>query len=178
MTRLDRVSESHARALRDAPYTENHRNSYVLKMERTTPPEGLRELVHVLRRAYTDEVPSRIHSHDTDAGGDPAWSPEFSRYLTGSDFATDRGDEGSTEVYTTPFRACMAAMQRSSDEATRRRASIVAHITYGNAGPVESAMLEGVPEWDAKRSAEYALTTFWRRLSDIRLDLRKSETAA
>lgn len=178
MTRLDRVSESHSRAMREAPYTEAHRNSYTLKMERTSPPDTLRELVHDLRKAYADEVPTRLHSHDTDAGGDPAWSPEFTRYLTGSDFSTDRRDEGTTEVYLTPFRACMAGMERSSDESTRRRAAIVGHVTFGNFGPVESAMMEGVPEWCAKIVARDAHSVFWRRLSDVRLDLRQKEPAA
>jgi hypothetical protein len=174
------LSESQSRALyeRDAPFTEAHRNSWTARFDRGTPPSDLRELVRDLRRAYTDEVPTRIHSRDTDAGGDPAWSPEFTRYLTGSDSATDARDPGSTEVYLTPFRACMASMERSTDQATRKRAAIVSHVVIGNYGPVEAAILEGLPDWDAKRSAEYALTVFWRRLSDVRLDLRKTETAA
>lgn len=179
MSRLDRTSESQARALYERPYTEAHRNSYTLKMQRTDPPATLRDLVRDLRTAYADEVPSRIHSRDTDAGGDPAWSPEFTRYLTGSDFATDTRDEGTTEVYLTPFRACISAMGRSSDEATRRRAAIVGHITFGNFGPVEAAMMEGAPEWDAKSCAQRSLELFWKRLSDVRLDLRqRAEPAA
>lgn len=166
-------SEAQSRALRDAPYTEAHRNSYTLKMERTTAPRP-REIVHILRKAYRDEVPTRIHSRDTDAGGDPAWSPEFTRYLTGSDFATDHDDD----TYQTPFRACFAAMARSAHEGTRRRAAIVFRIVVAGSDPAEAAMIEGAPEWDASASAGRALELFWYRLSDVRLDLRRTETAA
>ena len=168
-------SESQSRAVYEleTPYTAAHRNSYTLKMERTQPPR-LRELVRDLRRAYQDEVPSRIHSRDTDAGGDPAWSPEFTRYLTGSDFATDKDDD----IYTTPFRACYAAMTRSAQEGTRRRAAIVFRIVAAGNDPAEAAMIEGAPEWDASACARRALELFWYRLSDVRLDLRRTETAA
>lgn len=169
------ISESQSRAVydRETPYSEAHRNSYTLKMERTQPPR-LRELVRMLRKAYADEVPSRIHSRDTDAGGDPAWSPEFTRYLTGSDWATDKDDD----TYTTPVRACYSAMSRSSSEGTRRRAAIVFRVVVAGTDPAEAAMIEGAPEWDASACARRALELFWTRLSDVRLDLRKTETAA
>ena len=174
-----RISEAQSRAVyeRETPYTEAHNNSYTLKMQRDRPPRP-RELLHLLRRAYTDEVPSRIHSRDTDAGGDPAWSPEFTRYLTGSDFGTDTRDDGSTEVYTTPFRACMAAMGSSAHEGTRRRASIVFRAVVAGEDLMTAAMREGAPEWDAPACGARALELFWSRLSDVRLDLRKTETAA
>jgi hypothetical protein len=171
------LSEAQSRALYDRPYTEAHRNSYALKMERTKPPRP-RELLHLLRKAYADEVPSRLHVHDTDAGGDPAWSPEFTRYLTGSDFATDTRDPGSVEVYTDPFRACMAGMQQSPHEGTRRRAAIVFRAVVAGEDLVTAAMCEGAPEWDAPACGARALELFWVRLSDIRLDLRRTETAA
>lgn len=173
------LSEAQSRALyeRETPYTEAHRNSYALKMQRDRPPRP-RELLHLLRKAYADEVPSRIHSRDTDAGGDPAWSPEFTRYLTGSDFTTDVRDPGSTEVYLAPFRACMAAMGRSPHEATRRRAAIVFRAVVAGEDLATAAMCEGSPEWDAPACGARALELFWTRLSDIRLDLRRTETAA
>jgi len=173
------LSEPQSRALyeRETPYTEAHRNSYRLKMERTRPPR-LGDLVRDLRKAYADEVPTRIHSRDTDAGGDPAWSPEFTRFLTGSDFATDTRDDGTTEVYTTPLRACLASMGRSASESSRRRAAITFRIVVAGSDPAEAAMAEGAPEWDAPACARRALEQFWSRLSDVRLDLRQTETAA
>lgn len=173
------LSEAQSTALyqRETPYTEAHRNSWSLKMQRTRPPRP-RELLHLLRQAYADEVPARIHSHDTDGGGDPAWSPEFTRYLTGSDFSTDRNDVGTTEVYATPFRACMASMSRSAHEGTRRRAAIVFRAVVAGDDLSTAAMIEGSPEWDAPACGARALELFWTRLSDIRLDLRQTETAA
>lgn len=173
---MTRIGKSEAQSIAEArsrTYADDHALSITVKFDRPShEPRSLREYVRTLRKAYADEVPTRLHSHETDEGGDPAWSPEFTRYLTGSDFTTDRADVGATEVYVTPFRACMAAMTRSSDEATRRRAAIIRHSVMGDSGPVEAAMIEGVPEWCAKIVAREAHAVFWRRLSDVRLDLR------
>jgi len=187
VTRLDRKSDAQANAEalgrdlriheRSATYAAEHASSWQVRFDRPThEPRTLRELVRALRTAYAEEVPSRLHNRDTDEGGHPAWTPEFTRYLAGADAATDRGDGGTTEVYLTPFRACMAGMMRSSDEATRKRAAIVGHVTITGLGPAEGAMLEGVPEWDAKASAHRALQLYWRRLSGVRLDLRPVDT--
>ena len=179
MTRA-RISEAQANAealtRRSSTYADDHAKSWEVRFDRQ-PPRSLRQLVRDLRRACADEVPTRIHSRDTDEGGDPAWAPEFTRYITGSDFATDRGDDGSTEVYLTPYRAAIAAMRNGKDEATRRRCAIVEHVVAGS-DPVEAAMIEGVPEWCAKDVAIRALGIFWVRYSDVRLDLRRTETAA
>lgn len=173
----DAQANAEALARRSATYADEHAVSWDVKFDRR-PPDNLRELVHTLRRAYADEVPTRLHTADVDGGGTPAFAPEFARYLFGSDFATDQADEGASEVYLTPFRRCLAAMDAAGDEATRRRAYIVAHVTVGDSGPVEAAMIEGVPEWCAKLVAQDALSVFWRRLSDVRLDLRHTESAA
>lgn len=171
-------ANAEALARRSSTYADEHAASWRVAFERPTHEQRrLRDLVRDLRKAYADEVPSRLHVHETDAGGDPAWSPEFMRYLTASDYATDVRDKASdTEVYLTPFRACMASMEQSPDEATRRRATMVYDVIAGR-GPVEAAMMAGVPEWCAKDVAEKALNVFWRRLSAVRLDLRAEKVA-
>jgi hypothetical protein len=174
----DSQSNAEALARRNATYADEHAASWELRMDRPSrEPKSLRGLVAEIRSAYADEMPTRIHVHDVDGGGTPAYSPEFKRYLYGSDFATDRETEG-TETYLTPFRAALAGMERAQDEGTRRRAAIVGHVTFAAMGPLEAAMIEGVPEWCARDVALRALGVFWRRLSDVRIDLRKSETAA
>ena len=184
MTRLARRSEAQANAealaRRSATYADEHARSWEVRFNRPSHERRtLRDTIRDLRRAYADEVPTRMHVHDVDGGGTPAMSPEFKAYLMGSEFATDRRDEGTTEVYTTPFRAALAAMARASDEGTRHRASIAGHVVVAGMGPVEAALAEGVPDWCAKDVAEKALTVFARRLSDVRLELgRREETAA
>lgn len=170
-------STAEALSRREATYADEHAASWEVRFDRQEP-HNLRDLVRDLRRCYADEVPTRIHTAEVDAGGTPAYAPEFARYLYGSDFATDQHDEGSAEVYLTPFRRALAAMDGAASEGARRRAYIVGHIVIGDSGPAEAAMIEGVPEWCAKEVAERALRIFWRRLSDVRLDLRRTESAA
>ena len=164
-------AQSAALAMRDAPYTEANRTSYVWTMQRTDPPADLRTVVYQLRKAYADEVPTRIHVHETDAGGDPAWSPEFTRYLTGSDMAVDRKDDGTTEVYTTPFRAALSGMSGIM------RPRIVERVVVAGLGPGDAAKAEGVPDEVAMIVADSILRTFWRRLSAVRLDMRPERVA-
>ena len=159
-------AQSVALAMREAPYTEAHRNSYVLKMERTDPPEDLRAVIHQLRKAYADEVPGRMHKHETSEGGTPEWTAGFARYITGSDMATDKDDD----TYQTPFRAALSGMP------TERRMLVECVVVTGM-GPVESAKVMEVPEWCAKIVADSVLRTFWKRLSDVRLDLRSERVA-
>ena len=170
-----RISEAQANAealaRRSATYADEHAASWKVRFDRGGTPPDLRALVNMVRTAYADEVPTRLHVHQTDAGGDPAWSPEFTRYLTDSDYATD------DDVYRTAFRRCLAAMSRS-DGPMARDARIVARIAIGGAGPSEAAIAERSHPYDAKGAAISALQSFWKRYSDFRYDLRRTETAA
>jgi hypothetical protein len=174
----DAQANADALARRSATYADEHARSWEVRFDRPShEPRDLRELVRCLRRAYADEVPGRLHTSQVDGGGTPAYAPEFARYLYGSEFATDQGDGATTETYLTPFRRALASMDTSEDEGTRKRAWIVSHVVLGGAGPAESAILEGVPSWCAKDVAERALAVFWRRLSDVRLDLYREAVA-
>lgn len=169
----DPQANAEALARRSATYADDNARSIELRWDRRRHrPRDLPSLVVRLRHAYADEVPSRIHVHQTDGGGTPAWSPEFAAYLTASDGATDRDN-----VYRTPFRSALGGMYRSADATNRLRARIVALVVLGGYGPAESALAAGVhPECIAREVAERALLTCWDRLSDTRYDL--STTAA
>lgn len=175
--RLDRKSDAQANAEAQRTYADEHARSWQVRMDRPSrEPSSLRELVRDLRRAYADEMPTRMHTHDVDGGGTPAYAPEFARHLFGS--ARGTVADGSLEVYLTPFAAALDGMHRAQDEGTRHRAAIVVHVVLTGVGPIEAARMEDVPEWCAKDVATRALSVFWRRLCDVRLDLGRSTTAA
>lgn len=164
----DAQANAEALARRSATYADEHARSYEVRFDRARyRPRNMRDYVHQLRRAYADEVPSRIHVRETDAGGDPAWSPEFTRYLTGSDGATDKD-----ETYRTPFRAALTSWRDD------HRRVIVGRIVLGGWDEKSAAIDAGVPEWCAHDVAFRSLEMFWNRLSDVRMDLARSETAA
>jgi len=171
---LTRISESQSMA-------DAHARSWTFAFQRRQP-DTLRELVIVLRRAYADEVPSRLHKgyDNVDGGGTPAFSGEFAAFLYGSPFAVDHHDEGTTEVYLSPMRAALVSMTRSHEEATRQMGTIAAHVCIGGANPVDAAesVLGEVPQWALRASAHRALDIFWRRCSSVRLDLGGTITSA
>ena len=181
MTRLDRKSDaqSNAEALarRSVTFADEHAKSWNVRFDRRTEPPNLRALVIDLRRAYQDEVPRTLHKHDVDGGGTPAYSPSFEAYLYGSPFQTD--DDGT---YQTPFRRCLAAMAQSTEMATRDMAQVVFRIAVGGQDPEDAVWIVGadvgMPLWARKAIAERALRVFWRRCSDVRLDLGRTVTAA
>ena len=165
-------SQANAEALsrRSATYADENAASLSVKFDRKRyRPRGLRDYVHQLRRAYSDEVPARIHVHQTDDGGTPAWAPEFSRYLTAP------ADAGA-EVFDTPFRAALSSLERGREKGVKF-AAIVGYVVIAGMEPAESAIRVGVPPWCADEVAYRALEVFWDRMADRRLDTR-TRTAA
>lgn len=179
MTRLDRRSEAQANAealaRRSASYADEHAASWQVRFDRPThEPLSLRGYVRELRDAYEAECPTRLHRHDVDGGGTPAFTAAFSAWLWGSPFAIDQ----ETGAWNTPFRACVAGMIRSSDERTRRRAAIAGRAIVGGVTPLEAAIAEGVPSWCAEIVALDALTVTWRRLTSAPLAIAKRGAVA
>ena len=171
---LTRRSEAQANAealcSRSTSYADEHAASWQVRFDRPThEPKSLRGYVAALRDAYQAEVPSRIHRHDVDDGGTPAFTAAFEQVLWGNPFALDK-ESGS---YSTPFRACVVGMHRSADDRSRKRAAIVARVV-GGASPVESAMAEGVPDWCATLVAEDALRVTWRRMTSAPMPAREA----
>ena len=174
MTRLDRRSEAQANAealaRRSATYADEHAASWQVRFDRPThEPRSLRGYVNELRDAYEAECPTRLHRHDVDGGGTPAFTAAFALWLWGSPHAIDQ----ETGAYITPFRACLAGMQRSPDEASRKRSAIVGRTIIGGVSAVEAAIAEGVPDWCAKVVARDALAVTWRRLLTGPLPVRE-----
>lgn len=175
-------SQANAEALarRSMPYTDASGATFRVQWDfHRREPRDLRDAVRQVRRAYADEVPHRLHEGPDSIGDDgtPKMTAKAEGYLFGAPGADDAGrttnDDGSTTpdlvgYYHSPFRAALARWEQG-DESERRRAAIVRHVTIGGRGPVEAAMEEGIPLWSAKHVAEWALRSFLRGLTDIRV---------
>lgn len=174
MSRL-RKSEAQANAealaRRSTTYADEHARTWQVRFDRATPPPGLRALVIDLRRAYQDEVPETLHVHAVDEGGTPAYTGAFAAFLYASPAVTD--EDG---WYRTPFRRCLAAMTQGGEPAARTMGAIVAHVTVGGEDPEDAVAREfaDLEPWAARAVAQRALTVFWKRCADVRLDLGRS----
>ena len=180
MTRIgksDSQANAEALARRGLPFAEEHRTSVTTAWDyRRREPADLREAVHMVRKAYQDEVPTKLHE-GYDSIGDGG-TPKFTARAEGYIFGDPRSDDAARDVetgereaigyYHTPFRATLARLEYGP-EAQRKRAAIVAHIAIGQQGPADAAMVEGVPAWCAKLVAEDALRCFLRQMSDMRV---------
>jgi hypothetical protein len=176
----DSQANAEALARRERTYSEASGVSFRVNWDwHNREPRDLREAVRMARQAYADEVPARLHSHDLADDGTPKMTPQAEGYIFGSETA---GEERRTpdeappalDFYRTPFRACLANLERSSP----RRAAIVSHVTIGSLSPVEAAMREGVPTWCAKEVAESTLRAFLRNLTDVKVHLPREDAAA
>ena len=170
-TKSEAQSNAEALARRSATFADEHAASWAVRFDRPThEPKSLRGYVHELRDAYEGEVPSRIHQHDVDGGGTPAFTKAFEAWLYGSPFAT-----GVDGAYQSPLRATLAGMHRSEDARTQARARIAYRVVCGM-GAEEAAIADGVqPHW-AKVVATDALRVTWRRIASA--PLPKVERAA
>lgn len=177
----DAQANAEALARRGTPYTVESQVSFTYAWDPNRRiPQDLREAVRMVRRAYADEVPVKLHDGPDAIGpdGTPRMTPRATGYIFGSALADDRADADQlVAYYHAPFRACVARMM-SSDESQRKRAAIVSHVTIGSQGPKEAAIAEGVPSWCAKLVAEDALRSFLRSLTDLKLTLPKETEAA
>jgi hypothetical protein len=176
----DAQSNAEALAARGLPYTAASQVSFRLKWDwHRREPRDLREAVRMARQAYQEEVPVKLHDTDIGPDGTPRMSARAEGYIFGSPTASDapRDEPALVSYYLAPFRATLSGMERG-DEATRKRAAVVSHITIGSQGPQEAAISEGVPAWCAKLVAYDALSAFLRRLTDVKLDLRREESVA
>jgi hypothetical protein len=171
---LTRTSESQANAnaaRRTATYADEHAASWSVRFDRPShEPKNLRGYVRELRDAYEAECPTRLHRHDVDAGGTPAFTKAFEAWLYGSPFAIDQ----ESGAYSAPLRACLEGMHRSTDARTQHRARIAYHAIVGGLSAIEATVAEGVPAWCAATVARDALEVTWRRLSSAPLPRREA----
>lgn len=164
-------SESQTMATsRPSPYAESNELTVEWRMDRRSrEPRTLRQYVHELRKAYADEVPGRIHSRDTDAGGAPEWTPAFTHYLDGKPSATD-----PDETYLTPFRAALAYFEDHPDTAQRARGEVVRALVI--AGHATDEACRGWQPFE-RVIALHACRVFWRAMSDVRIVMPRKEAA-
>jgi hypothetical protein len=162
---LTRKSEAQANAealaRRSSAFAVENRRSWTREFDRPThEPRTLRGYVLELRDAYEAEVPTRLHRHDVDGGGTPAFTAAFEQWLWGSPLAVDE----KTGMYRGPLRACLADMARSADARSQSRSRIAYLVVAGGLSPMEAAIREDVPAHWAEIVGEDALRVTWRRL--------------
>lgn len=180
--RSNRAADLNAETLarRAAPFAADNAASIRRAWDfRAREPESLREAVRMVRRAYADEVPDRLHESGEDSigvDGTPRWTARAEGYIFGSPMGDDArrnpetGEWDLIGYFHSPFRATLAHMIQG-DPASRRLGRIVAHVAIGARGPVEAAIAEGAHPFDAKDTAERALRSCLRNLSAIHLHL-------
>lgn len=145
-------------------------------------PRNLREAERMVRRAYSDEVPTALHEGPDNIGqdGTPRMTVRAEAYIFGRAEADDAGRDPETGqrdlvgYYYAPFRATVATLRNGGPE----RAAIVEHVAIGSQSGVEAAIREKVPAWCAHVVAEHVLRDFLRRLSDVKVHEPKREDAA
>ena len=167
-------------AIRAAPYSESHAASVDFAWNyRNHIPDDLRGLVRAARRAYADEVPTKLHEgpDNIGEGGTPKMAASFERYID-APHATDAppGERPLASYLITPFRATLDRMEHGATQ-QRRRAAIVRHITIGGQEPVTAAIMEEAHPLDARLVAEDALRVFFGAYSDIKVDVRPEAAA-
>jgi hypothetical protein len=179
------VSESQANAealaRRGSPYSAASDVSFRVKWDFTKrEPDTLRDAVRMVRRAYADEVPDKLHDSVIGDDGAPRMNARAVGYIFGSEVSDDAGKDPETGqrdlvgYYHSPFRANLAHMAQGSDT-QRVYAAIVQSITIGAQGPREAALGAGVrPEAIAKGVALMALRAFLRSMTDIAVHARES----
>lgn len=176
-------SQANAEALarRGSPYTAASEVSFRVQWDHhRREPEDLRDCVRQARRAYSDEVPSKLHSGaELAQDGTPKMTAKAEGYIFGSDPQADdavrnaeTGERDLMGYHFTPFRAALDRMAHGA-EPERKRAAIVSHVTIGSQGAQEAAIKEGVPSWCAKLVAEDALRGFLRSMTDIAIHARR-----
>jgi hypothetical protein len=169
---LTRRSEAQANAealsRRGATFADDHAASWRVRFDRPThEPRSLSGYVKELRAAYQDECPSRIHQHDLDGGGTPAFTRAFEAFLWGSPFGMD----AESGQFLSPLRATLHGMSRSADAKSRRRAAIVGRIVLGMS-VTDAVTAERGHELDAHEVALAALRVVWRNVNSTPLPKR------
>jgi len=178
-------AQSNAEALsrRDTPYSGASGVSFRVQWDfHRREPENLWDAVRMVRRAYSDEVPTKLHEgYDSiGEGGTPKMTAKAEGYLFGRAQASDAkrnpetGESDAVSYYHAPFRAALDWMSQG-DETSRKRAAIVGHVAIGSQQPRAAAVAEGVPSWCARIVAEDSIRQFLRILSDLKVNLTKRE---
>jgi len=168
----DSQANAEALARRQSPHAASYMQTRGSRWDwRQRDPSDLREAVRMVRAAYGDEVPTKLHEGPDSIGNDG--TPRMTAKAEGYIFGSPQGSDSTTpddlvSYYHSPFRAHLASYARGG-EGQRNRAAIVTHIAIGHQGPQESAIAVGVPAWCAKLVAEDVLRAFLRSMSDLKV---------
>jgi len=121
-------SNAEALARREAAFAPENRTSAGMAYDfrRRQTPRDLRHAVALVRRAYQDEVPTKLHESGLADDGTPAMTAKAEAYIFGSPTWTDAGSS----------KRCNCAAQRTS-----RDASPGTPTTSGRSRPIEQAAL-------------------------------------
>jgi len=168
----DSQANAEALARRSAPYTAASDASFRIKWGgQHREVDNLGDAVRVVRRAFADEIPEKMHdglSYLAD-DGTPRMNARAVGYIFGEPDSDDAGPDDLMGYHFTPVRAQLYRMAHGQPT-ERVYATIVAKITVGGQGPREAALAAGVlPEAIAKGVALMALRAFLRGLTDIKL---------
>lgn len=166
-----------ALARRSAPYSGASDVSFRVAWDfHRREPDNLRDAVRQARRAYSDEVPDKLHDGPDAIGqdGTPRMTAKAVGYIFGSSQGSDaeREDNPLVSYYHSPFRAALDRMEHGA-ETERLYASIVSKVTIGGQYPAVAAIAAGVkPECLAKSVALMALRSFLRSMTDLKLHVQ------
>jgi hypothetical protein len=175
-------SQANAEALdrRERTYSEASGQSFQVRWQFDKRiPTTLREATDMIRQAYADEVPTKLHEgpDSIGEGGTPKMAGRFVAYLDNDDGAgyarrdPETGERPALDFMQTPFRGTLAAYEPA-------RAAIVEKVAIGSMGPIQAAIEMGVPAPFARLVAEDTLFGFLRNLSDVKVNLAKRQPEA
>lgn len=180
----DSQANAEALARRSSPYTAAHEVSVRVSWDwHKREPSDLREAVRMARKAYSDEVPEKLHDSAIGEDGTPRMNARAVGYIMGSPSADDAGRDPETGqrdlvgYHFTPFRATLERFEHG-DAASRRRAAIVRHITIGGLDGYEAAVTEKAHPLDAGIVAEDALRVFLRAINALTIHVTRASDAA
>lgn len=137
-------------------------------------PRDLADAADIIRRAYAEEVPVRLHEHDAGDDGTPRMHPAAESYIFGWAEAGYDPDKPLTDFYRTPFKAALARLYRKNPH----RGSLVFRVAVGGESPIAAAVAMGILPWGARDVAERTLFGFCESMSDIKVTLAKEVEAA
>jgi hypothetical protein len=167
----DSQANAEALARRAAPYSAASDITFRIAWDwHKREPRGLRDAADMLRRAYADEVPTRLHNRDLADDGTPHMTPQAEGFIF-EDARKTTDEDGAIAYYRTPVRAAMANL-----EGPRRQ--LVQKVATGEMHPFQAAQSLGVPDWCCKMVAEEVLRSFMRSLSDIKIALPPVDSVA
>lgn len=147
--KAEREAEARRLAL-ETPYAVDNEASQRRAMARAAEPRNLTAYVRWCRWAYKQEPPVRLHTRETGPDGNPRWSGDFYKWITGADSGLAACGTDVEGYYRTPFRCALYVLHGRFEDTEQ---SAMAHLCLDIAtNEFESALLiaaqHGIgPQW-------------------------------